>query len=486
MVNPIRDENGNEKKNPNLTITIHNPHDRITGDKFANSKKRSYSNSDDEDDFDNFKRPRRKMSDLDKEYDRKIFIKSRECDYFKKLTRKRQMEILDKEDEIYKYHQEDVPLRYRILFADISIATKSMILQKIDQFDSMNKYDSEYSKLNKWLKGLARIPFGNYVNMPVAMNDDQLKIQKFLLEANRILDKTIYGQYEAKNKIIQIMAQWISNPLSHGQVIALEGPPGVGKTSLIKNGVSKALNRPFCFYALGGASDASNLEGHSYTYEGASWGRIVEMFMESKVMNPILFFDELDKISDTPKGAEITGVLTHLTDPTQNNTFYDKYFSGVEFDLSKTLYFFSYNHKELINPILKDRLTVIKFDGYKMKEKIKITKEYMIPEFLQNHVFEEKDIVIEEKDIEYLIQHYCEDEKGVRNIRRCFEDIFLKLNLLRLIHGKGGSTDEQMNIPYDMKDFQLPFKLTSEKIDLFLKKSSFEKKKNDHSGLLYI
>jgi ATP-dependent Lon protease len=293
--------------------------------------------------------------------------------------------------------------------------------------------DNEYNKLNKWLKGLSQIPFDNYIQMPVSLNNSEKAIQEFLYNSFDILRKTIYGQSNAKNKIMQILAQWITNPKSTGQVIALEGAPGVGKTSLVKNGVSKALNRPFSFYALGGETDVSNLEGHSYTYEGAHWGRITEMLMESKVMNPVIFFDELDKISNSYKGNEITGLLTHLTDPSQNNIFQDKYFSGIDIDLSKTIFFFSYNNIENINPILKDRLTIVKFTGYSLDEKINIVKDFIIPDLLKNIGFNQNDIKIDEHLIRYIITKYTKNEEGVRNIKRCIEELFLKINLLRLI-----------------------------------------------------
>ena len=270
----------------------------------------------------------------------KILERSKYDNYFKKQNKDKQIEILDKENEIYNYFNNEIPIRYRILYSSLPMATKSLIIQKIDLFEEMAHTDNEYSKLNKWFKGLSQIPFDKYIYMPVSLKDNNTKVQKFLFDSYQILKNTIYGQFEAKNKIMQILAQWISNPNSIGQIIALEGPPGVGKTSLVKNGVSKALNRPFCFYALGGATDVSNLEGHSYTYEGATWGRMVEMLMESKVMNPVIFFDELDKISKSSKGAEISGLLTHLTDYTQNNIFNDKYFSGVDIDFSKSIFFF--------------------------------------------------------------------------------------------------------------------------------------------------
>ncbi len=476
----------------NRSYSFDDPYDAIRGDDFSNKKRnytRRHQDNDSQDDdyepeitYSRNKSRRRTRSD---EMFQRIRRRSEDCEYFRKQIRKRQIEILEKEDEIANYFFEEVPIRYRILFSNIPIPTKSFILQRIDQFEQMNNYDSEKSKLNKWIKGISRIPFDKIVDMPVKMNDKEEKIHHFLYEAQMHLEKTIFGQLEAKNKIIQIMAQWITNPHSKGQIIALEGPPGVGKTSLIKNGVSKALNRPFCFYALGGASDASNLEGHSYTYEGAGWGRIVEMLMESKVMNPVIFFDELDKISDTPKGHEITGVLTHLTDPSQNNTFHDKYFAGIDFDISKTLFFFSYNDKQLINPILKDRLTIIKFDGYKMEEKIEITKKYVLPELLGNVGFQEKDIIFSDELIKWMIQKYTKDEKGVRTIRKIFEDVLLKMNLLRLI--KNPSETEKIEMDYWIQNFALPIQVNQEMIEKFLKKTSFQKEELTMSqSMLYL
>ena len=121
---------------------------------------------------------------------------------------------------------------------------------------------------------------------------------------------------------------------------------------------------------MGGATDSSFLEGHSYTYEGSNWGKIVDILIQSKCMNPVIYFDELDKISGTPKGEEIIGILTHLTDTTQNSQFHDKYFSSLDFDLSKALFIFSYNDEDKINPILRDRMYRIETKGYKKKDKI--------------------------------------------------------------------------------------------------------------------
>ena len=436
-------ESPQSKKKLSLVHQPHQPHQLL-----QTSSKRKRSNSE---------------NDI---YYYKIIERSKYDEYFKKLNKDKQIDIINKENEIYNYFHTEVPIRYRILYSSLPIGTKSLILQRIDIFESMKIDESEYNKLNKWFNGLSQIPFDNYIQMPVSIKDPDIQIQKFLFNSYEILRKTIYGQLEAKNKIMQILAQWISNPNSTGQIIALQGPPGVGKTSLVKNGVSKALNRPFCFYALGGATDVSNIEGHSYTYEGAVWGRIVEMLMESKVMNPVIFFDELDKISNTNKGSEITGVLTHITDFSQNNSFNDKYFSGIDIDLSKAIFFFSYNDIELINPILKDRLTIVKFSGYTLIEKINIVQDFIIPSLLKNIGFKLDDIIVDIDIIKYLINNYTNDESGVRNIKRSIEDLFLKINLLRLTYSN--IDNNIMDIEYKIDNLSFPLIITNEIVDNLL------------------
>lgn len=395
----------------------------------------------------------------------KIIERSKYDEYFKNQDKDTQINILNKENEIYNYYKTEIPIRYKILLSSLPVSIKSLIIQKIDAFELMNPTNSEYNKLSKWFKGLSLIPFDNYIYMPVSFKDNKTVIQTFLFNSYQILQKTIHGQNEAKNKIMQILAQWISNPSSTGQIIALEGPPGVGKTSLVKNGVSKALNRPFCFYALGGAMDVSDLEGHSYTYEGATWGRIIEMLMQSKCMNPVIFFDELDKISNTVKGSEISGLLTHLTDSSQNNLFNDKYFTGINIDFSKCIFFFSYNDIELINPILKDRLTIVNFKGYNIDEKIKIVKDFIIPDLLENIGFKNNDINISSENISYIIDKYTENEEGVRNIKRKIEDLFLKINLLRLMKN---DNENLLDIKYKINNLEFPLNITIKIIDNLL------------------
>ncbi len=236
-------------------------------------------------------------------------------------------------------------------------------------------------------------------------------------------------------------------------------------TSLVKEGISKILNREFAFIPLGGATDSSYLEGHSYTYEGSTWGKIVDILIRSKSMNPVIYFDELDKISETPKGEEIIGILTHLTDTTQNSQFHDKYFAEIDFDLSKCLFIFSYNDPLKVNPILLDRMYKIKTTGYQVKDKIVIAKQYLIPKIRYEVNFNAGDIIIPDTTLNYIIENYTDKEDGVRNLKRCIEIVYKKLNLYRLV--KPGTTlFEKENTLV----VEFPFTVTSDVINNLIKK----------------
>uniref|UniRef100_A0A6C0D461 DOD-type homing endonuclease domain-containing protein n=1 Tax=viral metagenome TaxID=1070528 RepID=A0A6C0D461_9ZZZZ len=237
-------------------------------------------------------------------------------------------------------------------------------------------------------------------------------------------------------------------------------------TSLIKDGISKILGREFAFIALGGAGDSSFLEGHSYTYEGSSWGKIVQILIDSKCMNPVIYFDELDKISDTPRGEEIVGILTHLTDTSQNSQFHDKYFSEVDFDLSKCLFIFSYNDESKVNPILKDRMYRIQTKGYESKEKVTIARNYLLPKIREQVNFAEEDVIIPDETIQYITTNtqLTKGESGVRNLKRCLEIIYTKLNLFRLM--KPGSTLFGKELDFQV---EFPFTVTKKYVDIFIK-----------------
>ncbi len=310
---------------------------------------------------------------------------------------------------------------------------KELIVNYID------KNKNNFNILKEILKALEKLTSNNLTmkilnidNLLTNINYKNIEIKEYINSFNKILDKAIHGHSNAKVQIERIIGQWINGEKS-GYCFGFEGPPGVGKTSLAKKGIAncliddKGVSRPFAFIALGGSSNGSTLDGHNYTYVGSTWGKIVDILLETKCMNPIIFIDELDKVSRTEHGKEIIGILTHLIDSTQNDTFQDKYFSNIDLDLSKALFIFSYNDVELIDKILLDRIHRIKFDNLKLEDKIIISKEYLIPE-LETKFGVENIFNFSEDIIKYLIEIYT-NEPGVRKLKEILFEIISTINL---------------------------------------------------------
>lgn len=265
-----------------------------------------------------------------------------------------------------------------------------------------------------------------------SIDTDSEVITTYMENVRGTLDTAVHGHSKAKRQVERIIGQWINGDKS-GYCFGFEGPPGVGKTSLAKKGIANCLkdnensSRPFAFIAIGGSSNGSTLDGHNYTYVGSTWGRIVDILIETKCMNPIIFIDELDKVSRTEHGKEIIGILTHLIDTTQNDTFQDKYFNGIDIDLSKALFIFSYNDVDSIDRILLDRIHRVKFDPLSMKDKLTITRKYLFPEIYQKMGLGDV-IEISNEVIEHIITTYtC--EPGVRKLKEILFEIIGEINL---------------------------------------------------------
>jgi len=262
----------------------------------------------------------------------------------------------------------------------------------------------------------------------------------YIENVDTILNKAIYSQDDSKKEIKRIIGQWINGNMT-GYCLGFEGPPGIGKTSLAKKGIANCLldkngnSRPFAFIALGGSSNGSLLEGHNYTYVGSNYGKIIDILIQTKCMNPIIYVDELDKISNTESGKEIIGILTHLTDYGQNEHFNDKYFSGIDIDLSKVLFIFSYNDFSKIDPILADRIHRIKFHYLQKHEKINIIKNYIIPEQLNDIGYNKESIIIEDDVIDYVITNYTY-EAGIRKLKEKIFEIIREVNLDSIMNNK--------------------------------------------------
>ena len=384
--------------------------------------------------------------------------------FFENLEIDNQKKIIKELKEINKITRIEKPYRMTLLESDIPTLFKGAAMKKINSLKYMEPGSGEFYKIKNWVDTFMRVPFGKFESLPLSIEDGVEKCHEFMENAQKTLDEAVYGLNDAKMQIMQMLGQLLTNPKAIGTAIAIHGPPGTGKTSLVKEGISKILNRPFAFIALGGATDSSFLEGHSYTYEGSTWGKIVQILIDSKCMNPVIYFDELDKISDTPRGEEIAGILTHLTDTSQNSQFHDKYFAEINFDLSKCLFIFSYNDESKVNPILKDRMYRIQTKGYNQKQKTQIANNYLLPKIREQVRFNTDEIIIPDEVIQYLVDTHCNKEDGVRNLKRCLEIIHTKLNLYRLMKPGTNLFEEDMSIKVEF-----PLTITKEIVDKLIK-----------------
>ncbi len=408
-------------------------------------KKEKKNNEDDEDEaINDITSDSDSDSESDEEYDfpkidglpKGIDYTEDEHKYMISLTTKERNEFINKEKKILALKKNMIPIRFKILsLKNITDHCKQNIIDRLDHFYSLESTDNEYHKLSTWVDCLEKMPFDTYINLPVTINDGFEKINQYLSDTRRILNDAVYGHEEAKEKIIMTLSKQLSNPTGVGVCIGIEGPMGNGKTTLVKEGICKAVKRPFGFVALGGMQDSNIMLGHDYTYEGSKPGKIVEILNDCKCMNPVIYFDELDKISKCVKGDEIENFLCHLTDTSQNYEFHDKYLSRVNLNLSKIIYIFSYNDPSKVNPILLDRLFKIKTEGFNQEKKLKISKEYLLPRIYKDYNIDENVVSFTDAAINKIIEKYANKEEGVRNLKGCLDTIVSKINVLRFLHG---------------------------------------------------
>ncbi|CAL5226516.1 g9365 [Coccomyxa viridis] len=397
-----------------------------------------------------------------------VCTEDQEYQAFVKTLKRKDKVLLKKAEEALKLRDDaskTQPLKYRILMSKMSVATKVIALEKLKDLVKMSPSDREFSKLKEWFNVMLDIPHGEFHTLPVSKYDKPEDIQAFLTKTRSAFEEEVYGLESVKDAFMRILAQTITNTASAAHAIGIQGPPGCGKT-LGLQAFSSALGRPLHLIGLGGCKDSSYLIGHEYTYASSRHGLLVDILMRSKCMNPIILFDELDKVSDTPQGQEIIGLLIHLIDSSQNHLIQDKYLPGLQLDFSGVLFVFSYNDHTKIDPILLDRMMQMRVTGFKTRDKLAIAKRFLLPKAVKNVGLHPELVRVSDDVLGHVIERHTHGEAGVRSLKRCLECICMQINLMCLTR----TATSGLSVAFD--DF--PMEITRGDVDVMLKEMKVE------------
>jgi ATP-dependent Lon protease len=303
-------------------------------------------------------------------------------------------------------------LREKVEAAGMPEEIQARALKEIDRMSRIPSASPEVGVIRTYVDWLIGLPWN-------VSTEDQLDIK----EAARILEEDHYGLEKIKERILEYLAVRSLADTIRSPILALVGPPGVGKTSLGKS-IARAMGRKFVRMSLGGIHDEAEIRGHRRTYIGALPGRIIQNVKTAGTNNPVFMLDEIDKIGMDFRG-DPSSALLEVLDPEQNYSFQDNYLE-VPFDLSKVLFIATGNLIDPIPAALRDRMEIVQLPGYTQQEKIEIGKRFLIPKQMENHGLKAKNIDITNEAMTELVQAYTK-EAGVRNLEREIANIMRKV-----------------------------------------------------------
>jgi ATP-dependent Lon protease len=368
-------------------------------------------------------------------------------------------------------NKESFDLKNKIIKSDLDDQYKSIVYDKYKLLEEMKEKDAEYFKLKNWILIILNLPLKRVNDLNIKNSNEFLKHIKLKLDAE------LYGMKNVKEELmLQIINRFIKKRKSE-LIPSLVGTAGIGKTKIIHT-MAQSLNLPFYHISLGGIKDGSFLDGFSNTYIGSKQGIIVDALIKMNCNNGIIFFDEIDKISDSIEGVEVVNQLIHILDNTQNNKFYDKYISDIPIDLSNIWFICSLNNLDAINPILKNRLFVVDVDGYGTLQKIEISKNILIPKKMKEYGLENQ-LNFDDQVIEYIINKHRKTDRGVRELKRNIDTICKRLDILKTSLEPDG-TYGVLDWTFKIENLKFPLKLTKKHIDVLLNDIRPTSKDNDN------
>ncbi|WP_339066435.1 endopeptidase La [Fusobacterium animalis] len=350
------------------------------------------------------------IATLEKTIDDKVKTKMNEAQRAYYLKEK----ISVMKEELGDFSQDDdvIEIVDRLKNADIPKEVREKLEVEVKKLSKMQPFSAESSVIRNYIEAVLDLPWNSQTN-------DALDLKK----ASEILERDHYGLKDAKEKVLDYLAVKKLNPSMNGVILCLAGPPGIGKTSLVKS-IAESMGRKFVRVSLGGVRDEAEIRGHRRTYVGSMPGKIMKAMKEAGTNNPVMLLDEIDKMSNDFKGDPASAMLEVL-DPEQNKNFEDHYID-MPFDLSKVFFVATANDLRNVSAPLRDRMDILQLSSYTEFEKLHIAQKFLLKQAQKENGLANIDIKIPDKVMFKLIDEYTR-EAGVRNLKREIVNICRKL-----------------------------------------------------------